>query len=152
MVFILRLSIVIPLVTIPTAISLWTGLSKAYKPELAESGVLFWSYGACAYAGVIILGTLLSRIPTISRTWMESLTLACVFLEVLATCIVAYLVGAPAGTYSCFVLVFVVFYRLYYNHQFGLITTGMIIAGWFIQTGLESGGLPPSPLMQEPSV
>ena len=113
--FYLRIGIVLTMVTIPTAITLWSRLPNASNPLFAQAGVHLWSGLALTYASTLVIGTLLFRQRLLSYHLGRGLTALCLALEVSLTATVSYLtgIGADGFAVACFITVIILFYRLY---------------------------------------
>ena len=150
--FLFRLIIVVPLVTIPTAILLRNLWPLAYSPFFAEAGRDLWIMLALGYLVTNITGVALYLNNRISSSLLEFLNLLCLVIEVSLTTVATYLLGSDALSFSSFVTVLVVGYRLYFNYRFGLLSAVLSSIGWLLLAGQESLGLQPGPILSAQSL
>ncbi len=146
--FWLRLVIVVPLITIPTAVSLWAGLKEAHEPHMALAGVKLWSLVAGLYVVTSLLGVGLSRRGVLSRQPIFLLNCLCLVWETVLTILVTYLTGAGVMAFCCFASMLVVAYRLFLGYGLGLMATLLSTLSWVVLS-IMAVELPVSPLLRD---
>ena len=147
--FIFRLMIALPLITGPTALLLWSRLPFAHAPVYAQAATRLWTTLAIAYLVANALGAILYPRKKSSTTLLEGLTLLCLFIEVGLTTVCTYLLGLGALSFSCFVVILVVGYRIYFNYSLGIVTTVLVTISWLLVAAQDLLGLPLGPSMPQ---